>query len=104
MIEQKSYYDLLFQNVSDGALILSDDGLLIRMNPAAAIMLRCVPEDCLFKTPAQAFGDQPALIALCEGAAGKRVSLPDKRIARGISESMPEGGRLVLLRDITERE
>jgi signal transduction histidine kinase len=104
MIEQKSYYDLLFQNVSDGALILSDDGLIIRMNPAAAMMLRCVPEACLYKTPAQAFTDQPALIALCEGAAGKRVPLPDKRIARGIGESMPEGGRLVLLRDVTERE
>jgi signal transduction histidine kinase len=109
--------DLLFRYTSDGVLILDADDVLVRMNPAAAAMLHCAPEDCLGKHASSLFKDQPALLALLteSGQTTRRIPLPDKRIAIGIGhdevngeETGPDaaagGGRLVLLQDITERE
>jgi two-component system, OmpR family, phosphate regulon sensor histidine kinase PhoR len=106
----QSAYDLLFQNTSDGVLILDGSGILIRINPAAASMLRCVPHECLGKRPSAVYHDQPALLGLLTGAAAgsgeliRRIALPDKRIAQGIAVQQSDGGRMALLRDITERD
>src|SRR5260221_11517861 len=100
-------YDLLVQTTSDGALILDGSGLLIRINHAAGSMLRCVAHDCIGKRPSAAFPDQPALLALLasvaagDGEVVRRISLPDKRIAQGIAIQQSDGGRMILLRDIT---
>src|SRR5690242_3395675 len=96
-------YDLLFQTTSDGVLILDGSSVLIRINPAAASMLRCVPHDCIGKRPSAVFPDQPALLALLAGARAadgevvRRISLPDKRIAQGIAVQQSDGGRMILL-------
>ncbi len=102
----QSQYNLLFRTTSDGVIALDHTGLLLRINPAAAGMLRCVPEECIGKTPKSVFHDQPALLDLLEGRGEnvRKVILPGKRVAHGISEIQPDDTRMVLLRDITERE
>jgi two-component system phosphate regulon sensor histidine kinase PhoR len=99
-------YDLLFRNTSDGALILDQHRILLRINPAAAAMLRCVPGDCLGKQVEVVFKGQPALLTLLvgKGEITGRVPLPDRRVATGIADDQQGGGRLVLLRDVTERD
>jgi signal transduction histidine kinase len=76
------------------------------MNPAAAAMLRLAPDNCLGKHPDTVFKDQPALVSMLMGKDehARRVPLPDKRTAFGIAQDQADGGRLVLLQDITERE
>ena len=105
-ISSPSQYNLLFRSTSDGVIALDHTGLLLRINPAAAGMLRCVPEEAIGKTPKAVFHDQPALLDLLEGRGDsvRKIILPGKRIAHGISGVDGDSGRLVLLRDITERE
>src|SRR5579885_945736 len=102
----QSQYNLLFRTTSDGVIIVDHTGLLQRINPAAAGMLRCIPEECVDKPAKVVFKEQPALVDLLEGRGEtlRKIVLPGKRIAHGISETHSDGGRLVLLRDITERE
>src|SRR5579859_2063281 len=99
-------YNVLFRNTADGVLTLDPTGLLTRINPAAVAMLRCVPNECLGKRPAVIFRDMPILVDLLasQEQSVRKVVLPSKRIALGIAEPSKDGGRLLLLHDITERE
>ncbi len=78
--------------------------ILIRINPAGVAMLRCPVENCIGKKSSDLFKDQPALLALLSGDTAHRIPLPDRRVAQGIFRAQTGGGRLVLLRDITERD
>jgi signal transduction histidine kinase len=102
----QNYCDALFRYTSDGILILDGRGVLVQINPAAASMLRCVPDNCLGKSPGAAFKEHPALITFLAGSSEtvRRIPLPDKRIAQGIGVAQADGGRLALLRDVTERD
>ncbi|MEP7288087.1 MAG: PAS domain-containing sensor histidine kinase [Chloroflexota bacterium] len=102
----RSQFNLLFNTISDGVIILDHTGVLLRINPAAAGMLRCTPEEIYAKPPDSVFGDLPDLLDLLLGndPLTRHVVLPANRIALGIAETQPEGGRLVVLQDITERE
>ncbi len=99
-------YHLLFQNISDGAIVADPNGFLLRINPSAAGMLRVVPDECLGKQCTLVFEDHPILIDLlgsCEHSTQK-MPLPGQRTAVGISHLQGDGSRLVLLQDITERD
>jgi len=99
-------YNVLFRNTSDGVITLDPTGLLTRMNPAAAAMLRIAPDECVGKKPAEIFRDMPVLVDLLlgQGQAVRKVVLQSKRVALVIAEPSKDSGRLVLLHDITERE
>src|SRR5437763_1282985 len=101
---EQGYFDPLFRTISDGALIVSSQGRLIRINPAAAMMLRLDSEASLNKTPTEALREFPALLALIQNGAERLITLPDQRMARGLCEVLPDGAILILLRDVTERE
>ena len=55
-------YNVLFRNTSDGVITLDPTGLLTRINPAAAAMLRTAPDECVGKRPADIFRDMPVLV------------------------------------------
>lgn len=101
----ENQFNTLFRNSSDGVIVVDRTGLVQRINPAAAAMLRCVPEDCIGKWPGAVFRKFPTLVDLLRGSDSmlRRVPLQGKRIAVGIGENL-EQGRLVLLQDVTERE
>src|SRR4051794_39777183 len=102
----ESQFNSLFRNSSDGVILTDRTGLLLRINPAAASMLRSPAEECLGKRPSAAFRDMPPLIALLtgDGDTVRRIILPAKRTALGISLVQDDGSRMVVLQDITERE
>src|SRR5215831_6269672 len=96
---------ILFRNTSDGVIALDRAGLLAKINPAAAAMLRCVPEQCIGKKPGAVFRDTPSLVDLLinDQRSVRKIALPSKRVALGIAEPERDGGRLALIHDITER-
>src|SRR4051794_3485875 len=101
----QNQYNLLFRAISDGAIVADRAGLLVRINPAAAGMLRCIPDDMLGRLCADVFKDQPILIDLLggHGDSTRELQLPGKRTVIGIRECQTDGSYLVLLQDITER-
>jgi len=98
-------YDHLFRMVSDGIITLDGRGRVDRVNPAAAAMLRVTPEECLTRSPSEAFSGNRALINLLtlEENLTCNVSLPQKRLAVGFGSTLKDGTRIVLLQDVTER-
>lgn len=99
------YADVLFRNVSDGIFLVDYSGHLLKMNPAAGLMVRATPEDCVGNPVGRMFADFPILVELMLGKGGRlrRVNLPAGRAALGICENN-EHERLIILQDITERE
>ncbi len=97
--------DYIFRTISDGLILLDSDGAVRRMNPAAAAMLHVRPEDCVGKRPGDAFRDSHELIRLLalEDGITCDVSLPQKRLAVGFGTTFADGGRVVILQDVTER-
>lgn len=98
-------YDYLFRTVSDGIIMLDAEGRVLRMNPAAAAMLRLTPEECLGKLPGEAFPENRVLINLLTLLDNMTydVRLPEKRLAVGFGTTLGDGGRIVVLHDVTER-
>jgi signal transduction histidine kinase len=98
-------FDYLFRTTSDGLIALDAEGCITRMNPAAASMLRVIPEDCLGKKSADSFKSNRVLMNLLtlHDDITYDVRLPEKRLAVGFGTTFEDGGRLVILQDITER-
>ncbi len=96
--------NFLFQTAAEGILLVEADGCLSRLNPAAAALLGLSP-DVLGQPVKELFRHRPALIRLCNlpGEQMADVTLPHKRVATGVGMDRPEGGRIVLLHDVTER-
>lgn len=101
----QSRYDYLFRTISNGLITLDAEGCVARMNPAAAAMLRVTPEACLGKLPSKAFQDNRALVTLLShhDDITYDVRLPQHRLAVGFGTTLDDGGRLVVLQDVTER-
>lgn len=95
----------LFRCASDGVLIADERGIIIQINPAAASMLGITVEDVVGKIVTIAFKQNPALLNLFNrsGEQTLEVRLPRRRLATGISATLPGGGRMVILQDITEK-
>lgn len=97
-------YGFLFRSASDGILI-ARDLTIEELNPAAAAMLGVTVEDVIGKTINEAFSQNPALLNLFQRAGDQTldVRLPKRRLAVGISSTLPDERRIVLLQDVTER-
>ncbi len=98
-------YDCLFRMTSDGLITLDAEGYIDRMNPAAAAMLRVTPEECLGKKPTELFPQNHRLLNLLtlHDEITSDVRLPEQRLAVGFGMTFPDGGRMVVLQDVTER-
>lgn len=97
--------DFLFQTAAEGILLVGADGILTRLNPAAAAMFALDP-GAVGGRVADVFAAYPALVRLCSarGEQQAEIALPHKRIALAASADRPGGGRIVLLHDVTERQ
>lgn len=99
-------YDFLFRTSSDGVLIANAEGVMERINPAAASMLAVTIEEVVGKTTSQAFQKNPALLNLFSrgGDQSLDVRLPKRRLAVGIAITLADGRRIIVLQDITEKQ
>lgn len=97
--------NFIFQTAAEGILVTQADGFLTRLNPAAAAMLGLSPDDVLGEQTAQTFKQHPDVLRLLavRGDQLAEITLPHKRLATGVGLDRPNGGRIVLLHDITER-
>jgi signal transduction histidine kinase len=98
-------YDFVFRSTSDGIIILNRQGLIALVNPAAVAMLSISVDAIVGKTPKHAFGQNAALINLFTRSGDQTldVRLPRRRLAVGLSTTLENGDRLVMLHDVTER-
>ncbi|MEZ4666765.1 MAG: PAS domain-containing protein [Anaerolineae bacterium] len=80
--------DFFIQSTSDGVLVASSNGIMERINPAAASMMSVTVEEVIGKSFSQVFSKNPALINLFErsGDQSLDVRLPKRRLA---VESLP---------------
>jgi signal transduction histidine kinase len=97
--------NFLFQTAAEGILVTQADGYLTRLNPAAASLLEIAPDDVLGEHVGQIFAQQPDLLRLLTGSGEQQaeIVLPHRRIASGVGVDRPNGGRIVLLHDVTEQ-
>lgn len=98
-------YEFLFRTTDNGILITDSDRDITHINPAAAAMLGVTVDDVLGKAPQECFPKNKDLIQLFvrEGEQKLDVRLARRRLAQGIADDLPNGGRIVLLQDVTER-
>ena len=98
-------YEFLFHRTADGVLITGTDGAIEHANPAAAMLLASSVEELCGKQPARIFHNNPALVNLFtrHGEQTLDVRLPRRRLAVGIAAPLADGGRIVLLQDVTEQ-
>ncbi len=97
--------DFLFRTAAEGILIMESQGAVARVNPAAAAILGVSPDALIGQRTPVVLRFSPGLMRLMQGRGARQnlIDLPHKRVAMGISEDLPDGGRIVLLHDITER-
>lgn len=98
-------YEFLLRSTSDGILIVDSHGYFLHINPAGAAMLSVTIDDIIGKTPQECFRKNPQLLNLFyhSGTTKLDVHLPRKRLAQGISDTLPTGERIILLQDVTEK-
>lgn len=98
-------FAFLFRCASDGVLIADERGIITQINPAAASMLGITVEEIVGKVATVAFKQNPALLNLFtrSGEQTLEVRLPRRRLATGISTTLPDNSRIVTLQDITEK-
>jgi signal transduction histidine kinase len=98
-------YEFIFRTSGDGILLTNPQGLMERINPAAAAMLGVTSEEILGKSAKQVFGQNNALTNLFirKGEQTLDVRLPKRRLAVGVATTLGTGERLVLLQDVTEK-
>lgn len=98
-------YEFLFHKTADGILTATADGTIDQVNPAAAMLLASSVEELCGKNAASVFHNNPALINLFTrpGEQTLDVRLPRRRLAVGIAAPLENGGRIVLLQDVTEQ-
>ncbi|MBI5669480.1 MAG: PAS domain-containing protein [Chloroflexi bacterium] len=99
-------YEFLFRSTLDGILVADQTQLIRQINPAAAAMLAVTVDEVIGQSPEQIFRHNPALVNLFTRSGDQmlNVRLPKRRIAVGIATSLPDGSRMVLLQDITEKQ
>ncbi|GAB4570919.1 MAG: hypothetical protein Kow0077_06270 [Anaerolineae bacterium] len=98
-------YEYVIRTMASGLITLDAAGRVDHMNPAAAAMLRVTPESCIGRMPGEAFASNHALVDLLtlHDAITYDVRLPKRRLAVGFGTTLSDGGRLVLLQDVTEQ-
>lgn len=98
-------YGFIFRSTSDG-ILNARDGVIEEVNPAAAAMLALTVEDLIGKPVEDVFRQNPALLNLFNRSGDQTfdVHLPKRRLAVGMATTLAENERLVLLKDITEKQ
>lgn len=96
-----SVRDFIFEQSSNGILVIGGSGRIEAVNPAAAALVGSAREQLLDCTPPQAFADLPALLDLCTDQAAGDLTLPAGRFAAGSATTLADGRRVVLLVDTT---
>ncbi len=98
-------FDFLFHQTADGILIANSEGVIEHANPAVAMLLGMPVEQLFGQQPASVFHNNPALLNLFirPGEQTLDVRLPRRRLAVGVASSFSDGGRMVLLQDVTEQ-
>lgn len=104
-VTEQSVYSFFLRMAAEGIVLVDEAGQCKEINPAAAAMLQVVPADIVGKLATEAFPKAPNLIRLLRSGGPKLldIPLPRERIAQGISEDFPDGGRIVLLNDVSEQ-
>jgi signal transduction histidine kinase len=99
-------YDFVFRSTLDGILVAGNDQTIEQMNPAAAAMLAVTVEDIIGKLPEVIFQHNLALVNLFNRSGDQTlyVRLPKRRLAVGVATTLPDGKRIVLLQDVTEKQ
>jgi two-component system, OmpR family, sensor histidine kinase ResE len=105
MADTRELYEFIFRSSADGILISDSTGCITQINPAAAAMLGVTVEAVRGRIPEVNFRTMPALINLFRrpGEQTLEVRLPKRRLAMGIGTTLNNGGRLILLQDVTEK-
>ncbi|MDX2160324.1 MAG: HAMP domain-containing sensor histidine kinase [bacterium] len=105
MIPDALLHSILLERSSEGILIADADGILHTVNPAAAALLGLAIGQLIDRAAAQVFIKNAALLALFSrpGIVTLDIRLLKKRIAQGSGYPLPDGGRLITLRDVTEQ-
>lgn len=99
-------HDFVFRTTSDGILIANKQGIIERINPAAAAMLGITIDGVVGQQASTIFQQNPSLQNLFtrDGEQTLNVRLPKRRLAIGMANSDATGSRLILLQDITEKQ
>src|SRR5258708_17586177 len=86
-------YNILFRTTSDGVIVVDGNGIVSRINPAGAGMLRCTPEQVLGLQANRAFHDYTGLVDLIFGPVPRvhRIIIPGRRISLGMAEPADQG-------------
>ncbi len=102
---QESLFDALIRRSADAILLTDKAGTLEIVNPAAVALLGLNLRESWGYRAADVFAKNAALLALFNrpGDINIDVKLPRKRIASGAGVTLPDGKRLVTLRDVTEQ-
>lgn len=97
--------DILFERSADGVLIADAQGIITRINPAAVAMLGISAAKARGQKPSVLFRYNANLINAFqrEGDQVLEVPLPRRRTALAIATVLADGGRIVMLQDVTEQ-
>lgn len=95
----------LFLRTADGVIITDASGAIAQVNPAALALLGLPYEDLIGRPPSTCFTNNLMLLNLFtrSGEQVLDVRLARKRLAVGTATPLEGGGRLVMLRDVTEQ-
>lgn len=101
-----SLNEFIFRTASDGILIASAEGIIERINPAAAAMLGVTVDKTVGQAASGVFQQNPGLLNLFtrDGEQTLQVRLPKRRLALGVGKSDSSGTRIIMLQDITEKQ
>jgi two-component system sensor histidine kinase ResE len=104
-VADEQIFQYLFERTADGVIITDDDGTIVRINPAAAALLGLTNEQVRGQKPSVVFRNNLALVNLFKrpGDQVMDVHLSRRRLALGIASMLANGGRMVLLQDVTEQ-
>jgi PAS domain S-box-containing protein len=102
-------FDLLLQRTSDGVILFDSNGMVLQVNPAAAGMLGLALAEWWEKPLDAAFAKVPQLAAFLsqdftrEQPLTAELRLGKKRMVNLHALPLPDGQRMAILREITDR-
>jgi signal transduction histidine kinase len=98
-------YEFVFKTTGDGVLVLDTEGVIERINPAAAAMLGVTVDNVRGQPARVVFKANFSLMTLLDRPDEQAVDvrLPRKRFAVGVASRMADHSQIVVLQDVTEK-
>ena len=105
--------DRVIEGMSDGVIVLDAQDRIVDVNPAACRIIRRTPAEAIGRSTTEVFADRPDLIAQYGdvpeahaeiAGSGPEARFYDLRISSLYNRRQALTGRLVVVRDITERK